>query len=85
MLNRAFKLVMKGAELIALHKGQVLAGGRQGYSLISAAFVTGLEYSTDTEATIIGKPSPSFFKLALQGKWVFPPPPRAPPPRKSPW
>ena len=29
MLNRAFKLVMKGAELIALHKGKFWAvGGR---------------------------------------------------------
>jgi len=65
MLNRAFKLVMKGAELIALHKGKFWQW-EAGLQLDIGAFVTGLEYSTDTEATIIGKPSPSFFKLALQ-------------------
>ncbi len=65
MLNRAFKLVMKGAELIALHKGKFWQW-EAGLQLDIGAFVTGLEYSTDTEATIIGKPSPSFFALALQ-------------------
>ena len=65
MLNRAFKLVMKGAELIALHKGKFWQW-EAGLQLDIGAFVTGLEYSTDTEATIIGKPSPSFFELALQ-------------------
>lgn len=65
MLNRAFKLVMKGAELIALHKGKFWQW-EAGLQLDIGAFVTGLEYATDTEATIIGKPSPSFFELALQ-------------------
>jgi HAD superfamily hydrolase (TIGR01458 family) len=65
MLNRAFKLVMQGAELVALHKGKFWQW-EAGLQLDIGAFVTGLEYSTDTEATIIGKPSPSFYRLALQ-------------------
>ncbi|HEY9762278.1 MAG TPA: TIGR01458 family HAD-type hydrolase [Trichocoleus sp.] len=64
-LNRAFKLVMKGAELIALHKGKFWQW-EAGLQLDLGAFVAGLEYATDTPATLVGKPSPSFFELALQ-------------------
>jgi HAD superfamily hydrolase (TIGR01458 family) len=65
MLNRAFKLIMQGAELVALHKGKFWQW-EAGLQLDIGAFVAGLEYSTDTQATIIGKPSASFFELALQ-------------------
>ncbi|MDJ0705365.1 MAG: TIGR01458 family HAD-type hydrolase [Leptolyngbyaceae cyanobacterium MO_188.B28] len=64
VLNRAFHLVMRGAELIALHKGRYWQW-EAGLQLDIGAFVTGLEYSTEQTATLIGKPSPSFFKLAL--------------------
>ena len=64
VLNRAFKLIMQGAELIALHKGRYWQW-EAGLQLDIGAFVTGLEYSTEKTATVIGKPSPSFFKLAL--------------------
>lgn len=65
MLNRAFKLVMKGAELIALHKAKFWQW-EAGLQLDIGAFVTGLEYATDTEATIVGKPNASFYQLALK-------------------
>ena len=64
VLNRAFQLIMKGAELIALHKGRYWQW-EAGLQLDIGAFVAGLEYSTERAATIIGKPSPSFFQLAL--------------------
>ena len=33
--------------------------------LDSGAFVAGLEYATGVEATVLGKPSPSYFAAAL--------------------
>lgn len=65
VLNRAFKRVMRGAELIALHKGQYWQW-EAGLQLDIGAFVAGLEYATNTTATIVGKPAPSFFQMALQ-------------------
>jgi HAD superfamily hydrolase (TIGR01458 family) len=65
MLNRAFKLVMRGAELIALHKAKFWQW-EAGLQLDLGAFVTGLEYATDTQATLVGKPAPSFYELALK-------------------
>lgn len=64
VLNRAFHLIMKGAELVALHKGRYWQW-EAGLQLDIGAFVAGLEYSTERTATVIGKPSSSFFKLAL--------------------
>lgn len=64
-LNRAFKLVMQGAELVALHKGKFWQW-EAGLNLDIGSFVAGLEYSTDTPATIVGKPNSSFFHLALE-------------------
>lgn len=64
MLNRAFKLIMQGAELVALHKGKFWQW-EAGLQLDIGAFVTGLEYATETTATVVGKPAESFFQLAL--------------------
>lgn len=64
VLNRAIHLIMKGAELIALHKSRYWQW-EAGLQLDIGAFVAGLEYSTERTATVIGKPSSSFFKLAL--------------------
>lgn len=36
-----------------------------GLSLGPGAFVKGLEYATDTKAVVVGKPTNSFFKSAL--------------------
>ncbi len=64
VLNRAFRLVMQGAELLALHKGKFWQW-EAGLQLDIGAFVTGLEYATDCTATVVGKPSPFFFERAL--------------------
>src|SRR4029078_396457 len=37
----------------------------RGPMLDSGAFVAGLEYATGVEATVLGKPSPSYFAAAL--------------------
>lgn len=64
VMNKAFEMLIFGAELIALHKGrywQVESGLR----IDIGAFITGLEYASGKEATVIGKPAPSFFEMAL--------------------
>jgi HAD superfamily hydrolase (TIGR01458 family) len=66
ILNRAFRMVMDGAELVALQKNRFwLAEG--GLSLDAGPFVAAIEYATGRKATVVGKPSKSFFELVLEG------------------
>lgn len=64
LLNHVFNLLIGGAELIAIHKNRFWQTER-GLQLDIGAFVSGLEYASRKQATIIGKPSPDFFKAAL--------------------
>lgn len=64
LLQRCFTLMMNGAELVALHKGRYWQT-EAGLRVDLGAFVAGLEYVTGKGATVIGKPSTSFFDLAL--------------------
>jgi ribonucleotide monophosphatase NagD (HAD superfamily) len=59
LLNGVFRLVMNGAELVALHKNKFWQT-EAGLPMDIRAFVTGLEYVTGKTATIMGKPSPDF-------------------------
>ena len=64
-LNRAFHELEAGADLYCLHKNkwwQTTDGAR----LDAGAFVAGLEYAADTEATVLGKPSGAYFSAALE-------------------
>jgi HAD superfamily hydrolase (TIGR01458 family) len=64
-LNRAFHELEAGAELYCLHKNkwwQTADGAR----LDAGAFVAGLEYAADIEATVLGKPSNPYFAAALE-------------------
>jgi HAD superfamily hydrolase (TIGR01458 family) len=63
-LNRAFLELEAGADLYCLHKSkwwQTADGPR----LDAGAFVAGLEYAADVEATVLGKPSSAYFEAAL--------------------
>lgn len=62
-LNRAFRLVRNGAELIGMHRNPWWLTPT-GPSIDSGAFVTGLEFATGRPAMILGKPSPAFFRQA---------------------
>jgi HAD superfamily hydrolase (TIGR01458 family) len=64
LLNQMFGYVMQGAQLIALHKNKYWQG-KEGLRLDIGALITGLEYATGTPATVIGKPAPAFFTMAL--------------------
>lgn len=65
LINNVFKMLMGGAELIALHKNKFWQT-EHGLRMDIGAFVAGLEYVTGKQATIIGKPSPAFFQLAIK-------------------
>ena len=71
LVNRLFRMLMDGAELIALHKGRYFQVS-DGLEIDTGAFVSGLEYATGKKATVIGKPQASFFRLALEGVGVDP-------------
>jgi len=64
-LNRAFHELEAGAELYCLHKNKWWQTG-DGARLDAGAFVAGLEFAAETEATILGKPSAAYFKAALE-------------------
>jgi HAD superfamily hydrolase (TIGR01458 family) len=64
VLNRAFRRLMDGAELIALQKNRYWETS-DGLSLDAGPFVASLEYATGREAEVMGKPSEAFFELAL--------------------
>ncbi len=64
-LNHAFRLLMNGAELIALQKNLYWFSS-EGMFLDCGAFVTLLEAAAGTTAKIMGKPSETFFKIALE-------------------
>src|ERR1044072_3024780 len=62
---RAFAELQAGAELYCLHKNRWWQTTR-GPLLDAGAFVVGLEYATGISATVLGKPSASYFEAALE-------------------
>ena len=64
-LNHAFRLLMKGAELIALQKNLYWFSA-EGMFLDCGAFVTLLEAAASKTAKVTGKPSETFFTIALE-------------------
>lgn len=64
-LNIAFRHLMNGADLVALEKDRYWMTP-EGLCLSAGPFVQALEYATGKTATIVGKPSKTFFELALR-------------------
>ena len=64
VLNRAFREVMDGAELIALQKNRFWLRA-DGLSLDVGPFVAAIEFATGREAYVVGKPAPGFFDELL--------------------
>ncbi len=65
VLNRAFRHVMAGAELIALQRNRFWQRA-DGLSLDVGPFVAALEYATAREAYVVGKPARAFFEEVLR-------------------
>jgi HAD superfamily hydrolase (TIGR01458 family) len=64
VLNEAFRLLMEGAELVALQHNRFWRR-KDGLVLDVGAYSAALEYASGREAVIVGKPSPTFFAAAL--------------------
>jgi HAD superfamily hydrolase (TIGR01458 family) len=64
ILNRAFREVMDGAELVALQKNRFWLTS-DGLSLDAGPFVAAIEYASGKDALVVGKPSEAFFRLVL--------------------
>lgn len=65
VLNRAFRQVMAGAELIALQKNRFWMHA-DGLALDVGAFVAAIEYASRVESYVVGKPARSFFEEVLR-------------------
>jgi len=65
IVNDIFKKIFAGADLVAMHKNKYW--NPHGELMIDAgAFITGIEFASGKEAILIGKPSPLYFKAALE-------------------
>jgi HAD superfamily hydrolase (TIGR01450 family) len=62
-LNRAFRLVRGGAELMAMHRNPWWLAPA-GPTIDSGAIIAGLEFATGVKATLVGKPARAMFALA---------------------
>lgn len=70
-LNHAFRLLMEGAELIALQKSPYWVSPEE-IRLDCGAFTALLEYASNKTAKVIGKPSELFFGIALDSLQASP-------------
>jgi HAD superfamily hydrolase (TIGR01458 family) len=64
MLNEVFACLMRGAKLIAIHKNRFWQT-EHGLQMDIGAFIHGLEYASNSQAMMMGKPSADFFNIAL--------------------
>ena len=64
-LARAFAELEMGADLYCLHRNRWWQTKR-GPLLDSGAFVAGLEFAAQTDATVLGKPNPAYFAAACE-------------------
>lgn len=65
LMNDIFRKVFNGAQIIAMHKNRFWYPGGGELSLDAGAFISAIEYGTEKESILIGKPSPVYFGTAL--------------------
>lgn len=65
-LNKSYRKLIHGAEFFALAKNRNFLDRDGELSLDAGPFVAALEYGSGKTATVLGKPSPAFFKLAVE-------------------
>ena len=66
IVNSIFKMLLAGADLLALQKNKYWKTDEDGILIDAGAFVAGLEFAADKTATLIGKPSPLYFRSGLK-------------------
>ena len=65
LLNKIFRIIIDGAELVAMHKNRYWAPAG-GLALDLGAFISALEYASNKSAAVMGKPNANLFKLAVR-------------------
>ena len=65
-LDRAFRLIRRGADLIAMHRNGWWFTAK-GETIDTGAFVAALEYATGARARLTGKPALPMFRAAHRG------------------
>ncbi len=70
-LNKAFRLLIKGAPLLGIGRNKYFKRGGK-FMLDAGPFIVALEYAADVEAEIIGKPSARFFMAAVDSVGCLP-------------
>jgi HAD superfamily hydrolase (TIGR01458 family) len=63
-LNQVFRLLREGVPLVAMHRNMYWQTGDK-LTLDSGAYIAGLEQAAGARATVIGKPSRSFYDQAV--------------------
>ena len=71
-MNKAFRALNNGAELIAAAKNRYFKDNDAVLSMDAGGFIAALEFATGKEAKIIGKPSETFFHLAVNSMGLEP-------------
>jgi len=71
-LNRAFRILRNGGELLAAAHNRYFKDGDGALSMDAGGFVAALEYAADTKARVIGKPSADFYRLACASMDALP-------------
>ncbi|MCH9764381.1 MAG: TIGR01458 family HAD-type hydrolase [Alphaproteobacteria bacterium] len=66
-LNKAFRVLLQGADFLALAENRNFKDSDGCLSLDAGPFIHALEFATRRSATLLGKPSRSFFEAALDG------------------
>lgn len=65
-MNQAFRHLEEGAELIGAAKSRYFKDSDGKLTIGTGSWIAALEFATGKEATIIGKPSASFFQLVAE-------------------
>ena len=70
-LNRAFRMLLDGAELVTLARNRYWQAN-DGLMLDTGPFCAALEHASGKKAILAGKPSPAFFQAALASTGAAP-------------
>jgi len=71
-LNRAFRTLINGAQLIAAAQNRYFKDADGELSMDAGGFVRALEYAAGTEARLVGKPNREFFRRAVESMGLNP-------------
>lgn len=63
-MNHALGLLLRGARLVGMHRNLYWRTA-DGFSLDTGAYLAALELAAGVQATVLGKPSPDFFRAGI--------------------